>query len=73
MGPPFRCLPRCSCSRCFAWAELKKPEEVSVPLHQPAILVLADGTVLRGVSIGAEGCAVGEVVFNTAMTGYQEI
>jgi carbamoyl-phosphate synthase small subunit len=38
-----------------------------------AILVLKDGTVFRGVSIGAEGSAVGEVVFNTAMTGYQEI
>jgi carbamoyl-phosphate synthase small subunit len=39
----------------------------------PAILVLKDGTVFRGSSIGAEGLAVGEVVFNTAMTGYQEI
>ncbi len=41
--------------------------------HQPAILVLADGTVFRGISIGASGYTVGEVVFNTAMTGYQEI
>jgi carbamoyl-phosphate synthase small subunit len=40
---------------------------------QPAILVLADGTVFRGISIGAAGHTVGEVVFNTAMTGYQEI
>ncbi|HET9663301.1 MAG TPA: glutamine-hydrolyzing carbamoyl-phosphate synthase small subunit [Burkholderiales bacterium] len=40
---------------------------------QPAVLVLRDGTVFRGLSIGAEGMAVGEVVFNTAMTGYQEI
>ncbi len=39
----------------------------------PAILVLADGTVFRGTSIGAQGMSVGEVVFNTAMTGYQEI
>jgi carbamoyl-phosphate synthase small subunit len=39
----------------------------------PAILVLKDGTLFRGVSIGAEGLAVGEVVFNTAITGYQEI
>ncbi len=39
----------------------------------PAILVLADGTVFRGQSIGVPGLAVGEVVFNTAMTGYQEI
>jgi len=40
---------------------------------EPAVLVLADGTVFRGRSIGATGAAVGEVVFNTAMTGYQEI
>lgn len=39
----------------------------------PAILALADGTIFRGVSIGAEGHTVAEVVFNTAMTGYQEI
>ncbi len=38
-----------------------------------ALLVLEDGTIFRGVSIGAEGCSVGEVVFNTSMTGYQEI
>jgi len=38
-----------------------------------ALLVLADGTVFRGRSIGARGTAVGEVVFNTAITGYQEI
>src|SRR6187431_137596 len=40
---------------------------------EPAALVLADGTVFRGISIGAEGLSVGEVVFNTAITGYQEI
>ncbi len=39
----------------------------------PAILALADGTVFRGISIGANGSSIGEVVFNTAMTGYQEI
>jgi len=39
----------------------------------PAILALADGTVFVGSSIGAEGTTVGEVVFNTAITGYQEI
>ncbi|HAF75517.1 MAG TPA: hypothetical protein DCG21_09785, partial [Gammaproteobacteria bacterium] len=39
----------------------------------PAILALEDGTVFRGRSIGAAGETVGEVVFNTAMTGYQEI
>src|SRR5688572_3449509 len=40
---------------------------------EPAVLVLADGTAFRGRSIGAHGMAVGEVVFNTAITGYQEI
>ncbi len=39
----------------------------------PAILVLADGSVFRGMAIGAVGSSVGEVVFNTSMTGYQEI
>ena len=39
----------------------------------PAILALADGTIFQGVSIGAAGHTVGEVVFNTSMTGYQEI
>jgi len=42
-------------------------------LEHPAILALEDGTVFRGISIGAAGSTVGEVVFNTAMTGYQEI
>jgi carbamoyl-phosphate synthase small subunit len=55
----------------------------AVPLHNPfgsetslrerAILVLEDGSVFRGESIGAPGQSVGEVVFNTAITGYQEI
>ncbi len=40
---------------------------------QSAILVLADGSVFRGLSIGADGITTGEVVFNTALTGYQEI
>ena len=39
----------------------------------PAVLALEDGTVFRGISIGAKGNSTGEVVFNTAMTGYQEI
>ena len=44
------------------------------PEHIPtALLVLADGTVLEGFGLGAEGHAVGEVCFNTAMTGYEEI
>lgn len=44
-----------------------------MPQNLPAILVLADGTVFRGTSIGASGHTVAEVVFNTSMTGYQEI
>ena len=44
-----------------------------LPVLPPAILALADGTVFRGTSIGAAGRTVGEVVFNTALTGYQEI
>src|SRR5579871_5657017 len=46
-----------------AWPDLKPT----------ALLVLADGTVLEGFGLGAEGHAVGEVCFNTAMTGYEEI
>ena len=42
-------------------------------MSEPAILALEDGTVFHGLSIGASGSTVGEVVFNTAMTGYQEI
>jgi len=42
-------------------------------LSTPAILALQDGTVFHGTSIGADGQTIGEVVFNTAMTGYQEI
>lgn len=42
-------------------------------LRKPALLALEDGTLFRGESIGSEGQAAGEVVFNTAMTGYQEI
>jgi carbamoyl-phosphate synthase small subunit len=47
------------------------PEETTVTT--PAVLALEDGTVFRGVAIGADGTSTGEVVFNTAMTGYQEI
>jgi len=46
---------------------------LNLPARRPAILVLADGTVFKGTSIGAEGISSGEVVFNTALTGYQEI
>ena len=42
-------------------------------MPEPALLALADGTLMQGVSVGARGHAVGEVVFNTALTGYQEI
>jgi carbamoyl-phosphate synthase small subunit len=44
-----------------------------LPALPPAVLALADGTVFHGTSIGAAGRTVGEVVFNTALTGYQEI
>jgi carbamoyl-phosphate synthase small subunit len=43
------------------------------PAYPPALLVLADGTVFKGRAIGASGSVAGEVVFNTALTGYQEI
>jgi carbamoyl-phosphate synthase small subunit len=42
-------------------------------LSKPAILALEDGSIFRGIAIGADGQSVGEVVFNTSMTGYQEI
>jgi len=44
-----------------------------LPSYTPAVLALADGTVFKGQSIGADGVTSGEVVFNTAMSGYQEI
>lgn len=46
---------------------------MSKPALKPAILALADGSIFRGEAIGADGQTIGEVVFNTAMTGYQEI
>ncbi|MBW8186339.1 glutamine-hydrolyzing carbamoyl-phosphate synthase small subunit [Shewanella nanhaiensis] len=46
---------------------------MEVALTKSALLVLEDGTVFSGTAIGADGHAVGEVVFNTSMTGYQEI
>ena len=42
-------------------------------MSSPAILVLEDGSIFKGLAIGASGTSVGEVVFNTAMSGYQEI
>jgi len=46
---------------------------VNSQTNREAVLALADGTIFRGTAIGADGISVGEVVFNTAMTGYQEI
>jgi carbamoyl-phosphate synthase small subunit len=46
---------------------------MSLAAAQPALLVLADGTAYHGWSFGASGTAIGEVVFNTGMTGYQEV
>jgi len=59
----------------FDEIELKNPgsDIKSTAAKTIAILALADGTVFRGISIGAPGHTVAEVVFNTAMTGYQEI
>lgn len=48
-------------------------DQASHPAPQTAILALADGSIFKGISIGAEGSSAAEVVFNTAMTGYQEI
>lgn len=53
--------------------ELRAKQNAPQSKRANAILALADGTVFKGVSIGAEGQTVAEVVFNTAMTGYQEI
>jgi len=52
---------------------VRKPEFFLLPDLPPAVLALADGTLFRGTSIGSLGSTVGEVVFNTALTGYQEI
>jgi len=46
---------------------------VNSQTNREAVLALADGTIFRGTAIGAEGQSIGEVVFNTALTGYQEI
>jgi len=60
------------------WAQGSSRFRVSIPEYtlpalSPAVLALADGSVFRGRSIGAGGIAAGEVVFNTSITGYQEI
>src|SRR5690606_24326313 len=51
----------------------ERNKTLTSPTMPPALLELEDGTVFSGIGIGAEGLSVGEVVFNTAMTGYQEI
>lgn len=58
-------------SRFFTTCHLYCHEEEA--LSKPAILALEDGSIFKGISIGADGESVGEVVFNTSMTGYQEI
>jgi carbamoyl-phosphate synthase small subunit len=59
---------------CALRGPLPRPHrENALVTPTPAVLALEDGTVFRGVSIGASGVTTGEVVFNTAMTGYQEI
>jgi carbamoyl-phosphate synthase small subunit len=57
----------------FALVHRNNPRSPTLSSFPPALLALADGTVFRGKGIGATGTSVGEVVFNTAMTGYQEI
>jgi carbamoyl-phosphate synthase small subunit len=54
------------------WVSRRKSHR-GLHLSTPAVLALQDGTVFQGTSVGAEGKTIGEVVFNTAMTGYQEI
>jgi carbamoyl-phosphate synthase small subunit len=56
-----------------AGASEKPLEKTVLPVHPKALLALADGTVFTGISIGATGQTTGEVVFNTSITGYQEI
>ncbi|GAB2616851.1 glutamine-hydrolyzing carbamoyl-phosphate synthase small subunit [Novilysobacter erysipheiresistens] len=58
--------------RCAWWSQDSLAIK-AIPVNQPAILALEDGTIFEGISVGAPGLSVGEVVFNTAMTGYQEI
>ncbi len=57
----------------MAWCAHISLEKTVLPVYPKALLALADGTVMTGISIGAAGQTCGELVFNTAMTGYQEI
>jgi carbamoyl-phosphate synthase small subunit len=65
--------PKAGWTQCSSRFFMSSSREHPVSQTSPAILVLADGTVFRGTAIGASGSSVGEVVFNTAITGYQEI
>ncbi len=69
-GPPRL---RTNIERHSSAGRAHTPESSLLPVQPPALLALADGTVFQGTSIGAAGHTVGEVVFNTALTGYQEI
>jgi carbamoyl-phosphate synthase small subunit len=61
---------RCACNPPVAGAPARAGDTT---VSKPALLALADGSLFHGVAIGADGISVGELVFNTAMTGYQEI
>lgn len=59
-------------NRNIALSGMQKGDAVTSGIHQLAVLVLADGSVFRGIAFGATGTTLGEAVFSTGMTGYQE-
>jgi carbamoyl-phosphate synthase small subunit len=67
------CRPLQTRQRRFLYFSLLADYDEELALTKPAILALEDGSIFKGVSIGSDGETIGEVVFNTAMTGYQEI
>jgi carbamoyl-phosphate synthase small subunit len=73
VGPVPRTASALCCNRILPVHVGVPRSHSEIPVTQPAILVLEDGTVFEGESVGASGLSVGEVVFNTAMTGYQEV
>lgn len=74
VGPVISTASALCCNRNLAGSASESQAARARPhVTQPAILVLEDGTVFEGESVGANGLSVGEVVFNTAMTGYQEV
>lgn len=74
VGPVLSTASALCCNRNLAGSASESQAARARPhVTQPAILVLEDGTVFEGESVGANGLSVGEVVFNTAMTGYQEV